>query len=205
MCGERNENVKGKEGDHILRKRDDTVIICRPNGMERRTCEGCDVVCQVSGHGTAVASGAREGAGCRVPGARCQVPGAGCRIGRGHERGLEGVGMGCGPKVGPGAKARDSLLKHDVSRGGDAACGGVVDPITKRAGRIAHEHTTERFKIQFVTLVVRGFGKGNASEHTECCCVWCGTCEKGEGNAPNRTNGSAECAIAEEHGGTHST
>ena len=140
--------------------------------------------------GTAVASGAREGR---------------CRIGRGHERGLEGVVMGCGAKVGPGAEARDSLLEHNVNRGGDAACGGVVDPITKGLRRIAHEHTTERFRIQFATLVVRGFGKGSASEHTECCCVWCGTCKKGEGNAPSRTNGSAECAIAEEHGGAHST
>jgi hypothetical protein len=83
------------------------------------------------------------------------------------ERGRHGVWA----KVGPGVEARDSLLKHNVNKGGDAACGGVVDPITKGLGRIAHEHTTERFKIHFATLVVRGFGKGSASEHTECYCV----------------------------------
>ena len=64
MCGERREGVKGKKGDHILRGRDSTVVICGPNGMERRAGEGCDVVCQVR-WGTAVASGAREGR-CRI-------------------------------------------------------------------------------------------------------------------------------------------
>ena len=44
MCGERRESVEGKKGDHILRRRDDTLVVCRPNGMERRAC---DAVCQV--------------------------------------------------------------------------------------------------------------------------------------------------------------
>jgi hypothetical protein len=83
MCGERRESVEGKKGDHILMGRDDTVVICRPNGMERRASEGCDVVCQASWW-TAVARGERDGR---------------CRIGKGHVRGLEGVVMGCGPRV----------------------------------------------------------------------------------------------------------
>jgi hypothetical protein len=83
MCGERRESVEEKKGDHILRGRDDTVVIHRPNGMERRACEGCDVAYQARWR-TVVARGARDGQ---------------CRIGKGHVRGLEGVVMGCGPRV----------------------------------------------------------------------------------------------------------
>jgi hypothetical protein len=93
--------------------------------------------------------------------------------------GWKGLSWGVGQRSYREGKTRDSLLEHNVNIGGDASCGWVVDPITKRLGRIAHEHTTDRFEIQFATLVVMGFGKGNASKHTERCSVWGGTCEKG--------------------------
>jgi hypothetical protein len=60
MCGERRESVEGENGDHLLKGRDDTLVVCRPNGMEGGACEGNDVVCQVS-WGTAIARGARDG------------------------------------------------------------------------------------------------------------------------------------------------
>jgi hypothetical protein len=77
--------------------------------------------------------------------------------------------MGCGPMFRPGAEAWDILMEDTVHTCSDAACSGVVDPITKRVGRIAHEYATESLRIQIATLVVKGFG--TAAEHTERCIV----------------------------------
>jgi hypothetical protein len=60
MCGEGWEGVEEEKGDHIPKRRDDTLAVCRLNGMEGRAGEDIDVVRQVD-WGAAIARGARDG------------------------------------------------------------------------------------------------------------------------------------------------
>jgi hypothetical protein len=58
-------------------------------------------------------------------------------------------------------------MKDAVHESGDPESRGIVDPIAQRVGRIANEHTTERFRIQLTTLIAKKFFKSSVAKHHE--------------------------------------